>query len=326
MRITKLLCIVSIGLFITASYALAQQKNQVQLVHEYTYSFEKGYYNSFIEVKGDTVGLICPNLQTIYLVNSKNKEIDTIKFKNGRGPGEITRGPFGIDFSDNKIYLADTDAQRFSMYSFNKKTFQTVIYKSGSPLYGIYNWDGPNMLAEPTGTQQLAYFIYNPAKKEVITEFKFPAKITDRYRYSGLPTVTRRYIVHANRYYGDLVIWNKQTSELIRSSIVKSVSKPESQKAKLGKFSGSIPPRDPELEILVLTGNSRTNNRVFLLMESKDGQYKTNYVYDYDFMEDKVVDKFKIPAEATLLASNKDHLFVYSEEKDEMYQYKLEVK
>jgi hypothetical protein len=61
-------------------------------------------------------------------------------------------------------------------------------------------------------------------------------------------------------------------------------------------------------------------------MESKDGQYKTNYVYDYDFMEDKVVDKFKIPAEATLLASNKDHLFVYSEEKDEMYQYKLEVK
>ena len=51
MRITKLLCIVSIGLFITASYALAQQKNQVQLVHEYTYSFEKGYYNSFIEVK-----------------------------------------------------------------------------------------------------------------------------------------------------------------------------------------------------------------------------------------------------------------------------------
>jgi len=230
MRITKLLCIVSIGLFITASYALAQQKNQVQLVHEYTYSFEKGYYNSFIEVKGDTVGLICPNLQTIYLVNSKNKEIDTIKFKNGRGPGEITRGPFGIDFSDNKIYLADTDAQRFSMYSFNKKTFQTVIYKSGSPLYGIYNWDGPNMLAEPTGTQQLAYFIYNPAKKEVITEFKFPAKITDRYRYSGLPTVTGRYIVHANRYYGDLVIWNKQTSELIRSSIVKSVSKPESKR------------------------------------------------------------------------------------------------
>lgn len=326
MRTIKLSCIVSICLFITASYALAQQKNQVQLVHEYTYSFEKGYYNSFIEVNGDTVGLICPNLRTIYLVNSKNKEIDTIKFKNGRGPGEITRGPFGIDFSDNKIYLADTDAQRFSMYSFNKKTFQTVIYKAKNPLYGIYNWNGPYMLAKPTATQQSAYFIYDPATMKIIREYKFPEKIKDPYRYSGSPAVNKRYIVHANRYYGDLVIWNKQTAELIRSSVVKSVSKPESQKAKLGKFTGSIPPRDPELKFISITGNGKMNNRAFLLMKSKDGEFTTNYVYDYDFMEDKVVDKFKIPAEATLLASNKDHLFVYSEEKDEMYQYKLEVK
>lgn len=310
-------------LFGSTGKSLAQNSDELVLEYVHTYSFEKGYYNTFIEATGDTVGLICPNINLVYLINTNTREMDTIEFDKGRGPGEISRGPFGIDFSENNIYLGDPDAQRFSVFDIVHESFRTEVFNSGYPMKTIYNVSGNLMLVDPNASRELAYFLYNPISRKVENKFKLPEKNSDNYRYSGIPAVTEKFLIHANRYYADLIVWDIENGKFIRNSVIESVQRPKAQEARMGNLSGTIPPQNPELKILALTDHVGKENRIFLLMEGKDQKYTTNYIYDYDFIEDEVVAFYEIGAPATLLASSGDNLYVYSEDQDEMYQYKV---
>lgn len=289
----------------------------------HTYSFEKGYYNTFMEVRENEVGLICPNLRRIYLIDSEKKKVRFFNFKNGRGPGEIVRGPFGLDITKDRIYLGDPDAQRFSVYNRRNNTFKTVLHNNVPPMSGIYHYEGNSILVPPKTERELAYYIYDPIEKKVVKQYKLPKVPQNGYRYSGEPAVTDDYLVHFNRYYADLLIWDKKSTEFIKTSVIKEVGRPEAREAKLGNLIGTIPPQNPELKIIDIAANPANNHHVFLLMESDDGEYKTNWVYSYDFMQEKIVGKYELKAKAYLMASNNHYLFIYSEVKDKLYQYKI---
>ena len=233
--------------FLLAGFSFAQ--NKLKLIHKY--KFEKGYFNSFIEASGDSVYLVCPDLRQLYIVDSQEQSIGTVSFSIGRGPGEISRGPFGLDITQKYIYMGDPDGQRFSRYDKQTGELETVAYQGKLPMDMIYHLPGPELLVSPRSLNLDAYFTYDPNGNLVTTSYPFPEKIgrNNLYRYSGMPTANEKYLIQANRYHGDLIVWDIASGKLLKSSKILSVSAPKSEKKALGNGVGYMPPTDPELEI-----------------------------------------------------------------------------
>ncbi|NGP88104.1 hypothetical protein [Fodinibius halophilus] len=303
------------------------QTDALKLKKIHTYSFERGYYNTFLEVNGDIVGLVCPNLNRIYLVNIEKKTIDDVQFSKGRGPGEVSRGPFGIALMKEKLYMGDTDSQRFIVYNFKTDRLKTNKYQGKNVMKSIYGYPDNKIMMTTYSTTGIGYFIYDASKDRILHKYKFDKPLQNNFRVDGVPAISGRYLVHANYNYGDLYVWRLSDSELYKKSTVIEFSEtPQTKKAKMGDMVGTIPPQNVEVKLVEIANNPVAEDRIFLLMKGeKDQNYETNYVYDYNFLEGEIVGKYAIDAYSTLIASNSTDLFAYSEERDKLYQYRIEV-
>lgn len=303
---------------------------------EHTYELDRGYYLSFLEFENGRLYGICPQLRRIYSLDIRQKRIKHFTFNKGKGPNEISRGPFGISISEKNIVLNDTDTQRMVLFDYKGHPTQTVLYKQSEVSVGsIYNIRGENAFLNKVlnPLNGIRYSILDPALGTTVSRYKIPPdllkqlkKSRDIFRVSGYAAFSGDYLIHANKYYGDLLMWDKKSGKFLKTVQVYDPGNPSNRKAQLGDMVGNIPPQNTKATFLQLTDNPLLKERIFLLINSKDGTFKNTTVYDYDLQKEEIVQQYKLPAPAKLIQSSNTHLFVYSEKQSEIYQYEIEKK
>jgi len=328
-------------IFITVLISLFQSiiysdisEYEIHLTLENSYQFDRGYYISFLEYENGFVYAIVPQLRRIYTIDVGNSKIDYFTYERGRGPNEISRGPFGISISDNGIILNDTDLQRGVFFNHSGEPKKTILYEPFGILSGTaYNAQQQdcflNKVLNPL--RGIRYTLANPYDNQLSPLlFKLPNIIQEElyrsrntFRVDGYGTLTNDYLVHANIYHGDMLIWDKSNGNYVKTVKVFDAGNPSPLQAQLGELSGMIPPQNSDAKFISITDNPVDSHRVFLIIESKDGSMKTNWVYDYNFIDEKIVGEYLIDEHAKLIQSSESKLFVYSEVNDMIYQYAI---
>ncbi|SMO52339.1 hypothetical protein [Gracilimonas mengyeensis] len=309
----------------TLDFAVGQSTSPIQLELDYRYELEEGFYHSFLEYEEGMLYSVCPNLQRIYSIDTEEREINFFTFNQGRGPNEVFRGPFGISISKDELILGDLDLRRMITMSHRGEPNETVLFDKGSNVGTIYNISGEEefLIKVQNTALGIRYVKYDPNTKKEELRYNLPEKDSKAFRFSGFVALTDKYLVHINTYYGDMMVWERNTGSYLKTIQVLNPGNPKPISARMGEFVGSIPPQDLEEKFVNISDNPLDPNRVFLIVDSKNGKYQTETVYEYDLVEEEMVGKYKLDIPAKLIQNSETHLFVYSEASDVIYQYEI---
>jgi len=292
----------------------------------YEYELPDGYDCTIMEVINHKLVITCPQTNSFfYLENTKDQRLKEVTYTIGRGPGELSRIPFGIGIFEDKIALLDPGMKRLLTY--NKKVDGLSVSKLNirSTLLGLFSTYIKDTVFLKTWTglegKEIGYF-YNVNTSEKSKIYKLPEEISV-FEASGDVKITDKNILFASMTGGMIYEWKiNNMDESMQWEVFNF--EPKYRNVSFNGRPAQIS-TGSDYKILDIEYNPLDDNQFFLLITPTNNgdTFFGNFIYIFDRKEKKVVDRIELEAEANLMEIESGFLYLHYEDEDRLTKYEI---
>jgi len=260
--------------------------------------------------------------QEVFVFDLEKKSLDKIKLTKGRGPYEsLTVSAIGIT-NNNKLILNDVNNVKFIIYDLNTGSFTEEIKFDSKRLMKISVYDATVFSLGIRDKNSLYHIIdghknWSSSKVNMGAALNVNKRFSNIYKKDGYIASNNLYGIHVAKYYPSVFI-----VDLKKGNFLREIKYDQTEKINYENKKELI---DVEFETEDVTFVPESSNLLALLANGK-GENS-----DYSLEKLKILNIKNREFEGILepgmkvnnIASNSNHLFLYSKDENSIFSYEV---
>jgi len=319
-------CTLFFLLILLSHEVFSQSRDQTTLLSETVISFheidppEKSYYG-FSFKKPFLIWSGFPS-RTIYILNLKTDELQTISQSKGRGPLEVN-WISDLAIHENYLYQFDRDNLKYlklnlksremseNKYNFSGTTHPPIIYSAVS--------GGDNIIA--TDIQVPSHFVmeWNPENQNVthyeMGDIDNKEEFPNPFFKESILTVSGNHLLAATNYAPYIYVFDIDKKRLIKRTEIGELETKQSKRMSFGGRTAVAPP-DVSAYQTDIAAIPNSSNRVLVLKKGEDRgrSFSDTYIYEFDYMTGELMNEYPVGFAAEEIFWVGNDLYLYKEE------------
>lgn len=317
----RLLIIISTFLAFFLCNNLEAQKITLEKVKEF--NLPDGYDCNLLDIVREEIVITCPRTSAFYH-STNGEDLKEIPYNIGRGPGELSRGPFGIGILNDHIVFSDPDLQRMFIYDKRNQSFFVKKIKTDRGLSYIYSTDYDSLIFVRNEALEGIGNLYNLNTGEFSDPFFTDKPFENVFLQSGRVEVQGDVLLFGSLHEGYVSIWDLKKHQQIKKYQLFKNKDTEERAGQMKGLSGFIPPNsENKIQGVGLYQKGDGGQLILTLIKSRTNEFDMNKLYVFDTKKEQFVSEIKLEAEADLFEISGEFLYVHYEEMDKLVKYKL---
>ena len=326
--IKKASIISSILLFAILSFSTAQETSLVlSSSPNPLIDLEKNYAYAGFDANSEYLTWFEYYKSELFIYDRSHEEIRKINFKKGRGPGEYT-AITDVSIFGKKIYLLDPKNNKLLKVDVKSGEKEDLPFRSDRP-YRLVNSAGEFYLLENVKPDKLIS-LYKPESQKATYfdngDLNIQQEFQNPFFRDGVLLGSKDKIYFVTKYRPLIYTYNKEAKEFgtkieFDDSDVKTTPATE--------MSSGAKAFHPPTEVDVLTEDAvnlrKLPNSIFILAKgvTDNRQYQLNNLYQFDLNKREFIATHDLRVKATNVFTDGDCLFVFTEEKSNIYRFEI---
>ena len=292
--------------------------------------FKKGYNYSTFTSNDDYLAWAEFYTRQIFIYNLKAQEIDTVIQKTGRGPHEYEMISALSLTDDNKLLITDPENIKLITYNIQAGQYLEDLKLDQARIYRTTFQNNFLFCTSISSQPRYLYYILDLTRRKISAikagDFDISEEFSYPFKAEGYVTSNSKYGVHLARYYPYIYVISLQDRR-IQNKIVFD-DKVKIKRGKTTTMKGNkafLAPENVDVLNKDIAFLPDSEESIIILAEgrSKQRTYSLNKLRVYNFKKSRFTKKLDVGVKATRITSNKEYLFVYSEDENNIYQYKM---
>ncbi|MEO9887436.1 MAG: hypothetical protein ABJR05_06415 [Balneola sp.] len=320
----RLSILVSITLAFFFNANVKAQKITLEKVKEF--ALPNGYDCNLLDVVQEEIVITCPRTSAFYH-SINGEDLKEISYNIGRGPGELSRVPFGIGILKDHIVFSDPDLQRMFIYDKKTKFFFVKRIKLDRGLSFIYSTDYDSLIFIRNKALEGIGYMYNLNTGKLSDPFLKDKPFENAFLQDGRVEVQGDVLLFGSLHEGYVSIWDLKKYQQIKKYQLFKNKNIEERSAQMNGLSGFIPPNsENKIQGVGLYEQGDGRQLILTLIESRANEFDMNKLYVFDTIKEQFVSEIKLESEGDMFEISGDYLYVHYEDRDKLVKYKLSAK